>query len=165
MTFIETSNLAGAALALRRGASPWTDERVATVERLWKDGQSATQISVEIGGATRNAVIGKLHRLGLMRGDRIQRPITRREPKPRVRNTTRINAKLAGLDPGMDSYVPGVIPPAINPVHSLFDLEPTHCRWPHGEPEQPGFHYCGGLALNGRPYCQSHFHVAYQPKR
>jgi GcrA cell cycle regulator len=165
MTLVETSNLAGAALAIRHGNTSWTDERVVTVRRLWADGLSASQISVELGGATRNAVIGKLHRLGLMRNDRTRRPTIARTPKsPQLRNATKIRAKLAQTDPGMSDYVPAAAPVAANPIFSLFELEPTHCRWPLGEPEQPGFHYCGGQALDGRSYCRSHHRIAYRPK-
>ncbi len=162
MTFIETSNLAGAALAVKQGATPWTDERILTLSRLWKEGRSATEISVEMGIGTRNAVIGKLSRLGLMKGDRIRRNPIQRAPKaPRI-STARIKVKPPLAEP--DGYVPGVIPPAANPIYSLFDLQESHCRFPHGEPEQPGFHYCGGKRVDGRPYCGSHLRVAYRPK-
>lgn len=182
MTFIETSNLAGAALGIRNGNTPWTVERELTVRRLWKAGRSAGEISLELGSTTRNAVIGKLHRFGLTKGDRTEgdrtegvtlkcspaarvagakvqrRPDGYRRladkraseatggPNAPVRNTTRINAKLAGLDPGLDGYVPMEAPPAAEPIHSLFDLQDEHCRWPHGDPGKPGFHYCGGKA-------------------
>ena len=72
MTFFETSNLAGHALSIRHGNTSWTVERELTLRRLWKAGWSAGEISLQLGSTTRNAVIGKLHRFGLTRGDRAQ---------------------------------------------------------------------------------------------
>lgn len=174
MTFVETSNLSGAALSIR-GNTIWTVERVDRLKQLWADGLTASQIGAEMG-VSRNSIIGKKDRLGLddrfahgipwKVSGRVPRPRAiagTGERAPRVRNTTRIKAKLAGFDPGMDDYVPIDAPPASIPVYSLFDLTDIHCRWPIGDPDKPGFHYCGGHAPTGRPYCRAHHRIAYQP--
>lgn len=192
MTFVETSNLSGAALASRHGNTSWTVARELEVRKLWTAGYTASQIALEIGGTTRNAVIGKLHRAGLMTGSRTPGVTIKADPtarlagsKPgrrpdgfrrmpdkrpseaaggsnaRMRNTTKIAAKLAGLDPGFNEGALRVVPAAVNPIHSLFDLGPSHCRWPHGDPGKPNFHFCGGEALDGSSYCGVHHFVAH----
>lgn len=177
MTFLETSNLPDAAPSIRHGNTSWTVERIDTLKQLWADGLTASQIGAEMG-VSRNAIIGKKDRLGLE--DRFSHGIpwsisgripSKRtvavtgERKARVRNTTRIKAKIAGFDSGMEEYISVEAPPATEPIHSIFDLEPMHCRWPHGDPSATDFHFCGGKALDGRPYCRSHCRLAYQPKR
>jgi GcrA cell cycle regulator len=143
--------------------SPWTRERVATLERLWTDGLSASEISARLPGTTRNAVLGKLHRLGHVRRGgpmasvqihkpkRLSAPTARR-PKPPPASTLRRSAAMPTAP----------MPTWAGEVTSLEALQSWHCRWPIGDPQEPGFAFCGRpVAI--RPYCGDHRAVAYRP--
>ena len=115
----------------------WTDERVELLKKLWAEGLSASQIAGRLGGVTRNAVIGKAHRLGLKGRPS---PIKRQANKPvEVKKETR--------------------------VFTLTDLSAATCRWPIGDPQEAEFHFCGKSAAPGIPYCADHSQLAYQPKK
>jgi len=157
----------------------WTDERVELLKKLWADGLSASQIAAEIGGVTRNAVIGKVHRLGLSgRGKTksagAQRP---RKAAPRapsapapiaqpVRNNvvvassfaadSRQDAEPASL-PAEDVVVP------LSERVTIMELRESMCRWPLGDPTTPEFRFCGARSVTGLPYCTHHARAAYQP--
>ena len=151
----------------------WTDERVETLKRLWAEGLSASQIAAELGGITRNAVIGKVHRLGL--SGRAKSP-TSAAPRPRKarphphmlrvsRPQVRGNTALAqafefDVEPEPE-LVDNVIP--LGQRRTLLELNEDTCRWPIGDPGNADFYFCGGHAITGLPYCTYHSRVAYQP--
>lgn len=111
----------------------WTPERVETLTRLWAEGLSARQIAVKLGGVTRNAVIGKAHRLNLQRGGPI--PELQAEPAPVVHEEP---------------------PPVLSP-----EVKPWMCRWPQEEPGRHGYFICGKTAQPGRHYCAEHLTISY----
>jgi GcrA cell cycle regulator len=137
----------------------WTPERVATLERLWTDGLSASEIAARFPGITRNAVLGKLHRLGRLGGGRPTTSTKSRKvkppPAPRVRRPK--PSPTAPLRP-----LPVAMPSWPGEVATVEALRPWHCRWPIGDPQEPGFAFCGRRVAT-RPYCGDHRAVAYQP--
>ncbi len=158
----------------------WTDERVELLKRLWAEGLSASQIANRLGGVTRNAVIGKVHRLGLSgraTTSRVKatRPRKRRATAPPRRPTpmhypTQGGAALkADIEPvaGEDIVPVAVlveelyIPP--DKRASILTLNESMCRWPIGDPNDEDFHFCGRDSTVGVPYCDYHSGVAYQP--
>ena len=162
-------------------AGTWTDERVELLKKLWSEGLSASQIAAELGGVTRNAVIGKVHRLGLSgRGQDQRRPARPRPRKPRARRATcrralgdaaRQHGAGAALAPSRPSRAAGRSP---NPLDedvvipfservTIMELRENMCRWPMGDPTTPEFRFCGGGAATGLPYCAHHARIAYQP--
>jgi GcrA cell cycle regulator len=151
----------------------WTDERVETLKKLWADGHSASQIAVELGGITRNAVIGKVHRLGLSGRAKSPSSGAARPRKPRSaahmlrvsRASMRGNTALAhAYDLDMEpepAPVDNVIP--MGQRRSLLELTEETCRWPIGDPGTADFFFCGGSAVTSLPYCAYHSRIAYQP--
>lgn len=155
----------------------WTDERVATLKALWKEGLSSTQIAMRMGLTSRNGVIGKLFRLGLtdeMRGKQSQR-ITQRvvragRPKTNSRKaappTTQPPPKVKAPPKFQrEEYAPVINDEIDIPASqrkALVDLDAGDCRWPIGHPGEPGFGFCGKSAASGLPYCEAHAHRAYR---
>jgi len=134
----------------------WTDDRVAILKKLWGEGKTAAEIAKELGGVTRNAVIGKAHRLKLSnRVSPIQQNKKVAAPKPQNQNKKPAEAQLRKkikeyVDDGRER-----IP--------LSDLQPGGCRWPMGDPREKDFGFCGCKSLPSLPYCLEHAQVAYQP--
>ena len=149
----------------------WTDERVENLKKLWQDGLSASQIAKQLGGVTRNAVIGKVHRLGLSGRAKSPSNGSPRPRKPRISNGMRPrpqyrgNAALQldyGLDPEYDlDPLANVIP--MGPRVSILQLTDATCRWPIGDPGAADFVYCGSQNKVSLPYCPYHARIAYQP--
>lgn len=145
----------------------WTDERVEMLKKLWQDGLSASQIAKQLGGVTRNAVIGKVHRLGLsgraapskpartvFKAPRPARPVVAAPSAPR-----RIAEPASSLAPQTAPvrYVeeePGMA--------TVLTLGAHMCKWPIGDPSLDSFTFCGRRSGEG-PYCQEHSQIAYQP--
>ena len=129
----------------------WTEDRVALLTKLWGEGKTAAEIAKELGGVTRNAVIGKAHRLQL--SNRVS-PIQQ-------------NKKPVAVKP---APAPKVQPKKIQKAAAqdnrqgipLTDLKASQCRWPIGDPQEESFGFCGCDALAGLPYCLEHAQVAYQ---
>jgi GcrA cell cycle regulator len=149
----------------------WTDDRVELLKKLWADGLSASQIAAELGGVTRNAVIGKVHRLGLSGRAKSPSSAAPRARKPRshimrvARPAMRGNTALAlafetEQEPELE-LVENIIP--IGQRRTLLELTEDTCRWPIGDPASPEFFFCGGKPLTSLPYCGYHSRVAYQP--
>jgi GcrA cell cycle regulator len=151
----------------------WTDERVEQLKKLWADGLSASQIAAQLGNITRNAVIGKVHRLGLSGRAKSPSSAAPRPRKPRSTshmlrisrpsmrgNTALAHAYEVELEPEPEPY-DNVIP--IGQRRTLLELTEATCRWPVGDPGSPDFFFCGGQSLPGLPYCSHHTRVAYQP--
>lgn len=151
----------------------WTDDRVQILKKLWQDGLSASQIAAELGNVTRNAVIGKIHRLGLSGRGQPTSSLKRQhrhrrtgsvQRRPRralsVGNTALQSdleiATLPDTRPMEDIVVP------ISKRLSLQRLTEKTCKWPIGDPTTDDFHFCGHDSLEGKPYCEYHARLAYQ---
>ena len=151
----------------------WTEDRVELLKKLWSEGLSASQIAGRLGSVTRNAVIGKVHRLGLSGRATTSRISTgrtrtriasaRRVAKPRF--ATGNSALRALYHPDAEPFVPQHeefdIPLAER--KSLQDLTETNCRWPIGDPQHDDFHFCNRSKVTGLPYCEFHARRAFQP--
>ena len=147
----------------------WTNERVDELRRLWGQGQTASRIAELLGGITRNAVIGKAHRLGLCgRPSPIRREDGQRTSRPLRAPAAVLLAEELTREP---QPRPAVEPPSAQPQ----PVAPSgaskqarggakSCSWPMGDPKQPEFHFCGEEAEPGRPYCTAHCAMAYQRK-
>lgn len=158
-------------------AGTWTDERVDVLKRLWSEGFSASQIAAEMGGVTRNAVIGKVHRLGLSGRGKSGSPGTPRPRKPRplappvngvsiLRGNTVLAPKSAPRPepqplPEVRLEEDVVVP--LSERVTIMELREFMCRWPMGDPTRPDFRFCGGRSIAGLPYCNHHARIAYQP--
>ncbi|MEY8829491.1 GcrA family cell cycle regulator [Sedimentitalea sp. XS_ASV28] len=184
----------------------WTDERVETLKKMWGEGQSASQIAKELGGVTRNAVIGKVHRLGLSnrnsgtpaaaKSEVKAKPAPaapKPEAKPRPMPKTEAARPAAVQEPAAEAKpaVPArkqIIPagqplppqPSANEISpealakvnevekkskkiSLMELTERTCKWPVGDPATEDFWFCGLPVQAGKPYCEAHVGVAFQP--
>jgi GcrA cell cycle regulator len=153
----------------------WTDERVELLKKLWSEGLSASQIAGRLGSVTRNAVIGKVHRLGLsgrattsrMKSHRPrQRAVNAQKRLARPRYAQHGNPALRGLfQPDAEPYVPQYeeldIPVAER--RTIETLTESNCRWPIGDPQTPEFHFCNRQKVTGLPYCEFHARRAFQP--
>jgi GcrA cell cycle regulator len=148
----------------------WTDERVELLKKLWADGLSASQIAAELGGVTRNAVIGKVHRLGLSGRAKSSSGVPRqRKPRAHMLRVSRpasrgANALALSYDMEQEpepEVIENIIP--LGQRRTLLELNEDTCRWPIGDPATTDFFFCGGKPLNALPYCHYHSRVAYQP--
>jgi GcrA cell cycle regulator len=154
----------------------WTEQRIEMLRRLWGQGQTASQIAVALGGVTRNAVIGKAHRLGLTgRPSPIKRDASgvaapKRRPVPRRALQPHPKPMMPPLQralPAQDAVAAPPPPPREQPrtyAQARAHGGTKSCSWPMGDPKQPGFHFCGEPSEPGRPYCANHCHQAYQRK-
>ncbi len=192
----------------------WTDERVELLKKLWTEGHSASQIAKELGGVTRNAVIGKVHRLGLSNrnGPETEPEAAPAKPEPApapsrpeapVVDLAQAKAERAAAKPKPEpepevtpepaaeapAYNPRPIIPAGQPLPpqpstneidpealanvreieksarklSLLELTERTCKWPIGDPATEEFWFCGLPVKPGKPYCEAHVAVAFQP--
>ena len=155
----------------------WTEDRVEVLKKLWAEGHSASQIAKELGGVTRNAVIGKVHRLGLSGRATPSRPVKRpprlARPKPRLQPdgsvvTQRPSAPVADAQlKKVEKVVMETLPPqplADGEAATILTLRDSMCKWPIGDPADPKFAFCGRKATCG-PYCAEHAKVAFQPTK
>ena len=157
----------------------WTGERVELLRQLWLDGKSASQISSILGGGvTRNAVIGKVHRLGLAGRPKspavaaapIRSPRARVSPqrlgnaiaqRPRsIGNTALAFSHDYEIETQDDTNRNVILPMSVKVT--IVDLKEAMCKWPLGDPSTPEFRYCGA-GSPGSPYCSFHAKLAYQP--
>ncbi len=150
----------------------WTEERIEQLKTLWKEGLSASQIARRLGGTTRNAVIGKVHRIGL--SGRVV-PVVRRtfsKPRRRIVKPAAPQRIVAAFTPRVRLRPDFPTEPLPLPVDDYYvaperrkgvlELTADDCRWPIGDPQQPDFHFCGGVRVPGLPYCAHHAGKAYQ---
>jgi GcrA cell cycle regulator len=144
----------------------WTKERVETLRKLWADGYSASQCANEIG-MSRNAVIGKVHRLGI--SERTKGEISRPKKSEKVSAPKQIATPKKPAKPIGKQYVerpPRVVdmpPPVFSPV-TLLDLRQSHCRFIAGDPTERAAIYCGaGKERPSSPYCAYHARICYNP--
>ncbi|WP_299642232.1 GcrA family cell cycle regulator [uncultured Ruegeria sp.] len=180
----------------------WTDERVELLKKMWGEGQSASQIAKELGGVTRNAVIGKVHRLGLSNRTAGASP-AKAEPKEKPAPAPKAEAKpkpAPKTEPARPAPTPTseskpvvparrqIIPagqplppqPSANEISpealakvnevekkakklTLMELTEKTCKWPVGDPATEDFWFCGLPVEAGKPYCEAHVGVAFQP--
>jgi GcrA cell cycle regulator len=170
----------------------WTEERIAKLKQGWESGMTATQIAEMLGeGVTRNAVIGKAHRLGLesrpspVKAGESPAPATARaapppappSPPPTVAASTAAASAAAAHAPTPAAVAQPPQPAAPSPVArpaprpaksgkqtrtTLLDLNEKVCKWPIGHPDDADFHFCGKPSNPGFPYCGEHCLVAYQ---
>ncbi|PUB10721.1 GcrA family cell cycle regulator [Yoonia sediminilitoris] len=188
----------------------WTDERVEKLKKMWADEHSASEIAKELGGVTRNAVIGKVHRLGLSNRATSNRSATAKAapkeraapaaakpaPKPAAKakpaspavpavkeeveldeNGIPISAARRAIIPAGQPLPPQpsaneISPEALAKVSevektakrlSLMELTEKTCKWPVGDPATEDFWFCGLGVQQGKPYCEAHVGVAFQP--
>ena len=139
----------------------WTREREEKLKELWKKGHTASQIAEILGDTTRNAVIGKAHRLKLAaraasKGSKLIKKQTQENKE--VRNEKFISRKARFKSLLLDkNFEPE------NPK-TLEQLEDKNCRWPIGHPDEKNFYFCGRSSLKDFSYCKLHLLYAYQPK-
>jgi len=147
-------------------AGGWTDERVASLKKLWLEGLSASQIAKQLGGVTRNAVIGKVHRLGLSGRATPAAPSRPAFKAPRP-------ARPVLAQPHAPRRAEPAAPPAPPPLPAVVEepgsatvltLGAHMCKWPIGDPAAEGFTFCGRRTGPDGPYCAEHARVAYQPQ-
>lgn len=146
----------------------WTDERIALLKDCWESGMTASQIAERLGeGVSRNAVIGKAHRLGLkarpspVKGgeEEAASPVTppaTAEAAPAVRTETPVRAEPARPAAKKPAK------PGKSARTTLLDLSEKVCKWPIGHPGEADFHFCGKASQPGFPYCNEHCLIAYQ---
>ena len=174
----------------------WTDERVEILKKMWGEGQSASVIAKELGGVTRNAVIGKVHRLGL--SNRVTATTAKAaakgkpkvEPKAQPAAPATSRKAVSALEnvritpPAVRKIIPAGQPlppqPSANEISpealakvseiektakriSLMELTEKTCKWPVGDPATEDFWFCGLSVKVGKPYCEAHVGVAFQP--
>ncbi|WKL57760.1 GcrA family cell cycle regulator [Asticcacaulis sp. ZE23SCel15] len=155
----------------------WTDERVETLKKLWQEGHSASQIAKQLGGVTRNAVIGKVHRLGLSgraAPSQPARPLYKPAKPPRAAapEAARPQAQAAPVrrvEPVVavrQAPTLPIVPLVEGPgTATVLTLGAKMCKWPIGDPSSDEFTFCGRRADDGIPYCVEHSRVAYQPQQ
>ncbi|MFS2318560.1 GcrA family cell cycle regulator [Maricaulis sp. D1M11] len=154
----------------------WTDERVEQLKKLWSEGLSASQIAKQLGGVTRNAVIGKVHRLGLSGRATPSRPARRTTKPSRPRTATPAAsptarapaARQAPQAPAPSAAPQAPVEPAVLPsgeFATVLTLRDCMCKWPIGDPSSANFRFCGRKTEAGEAYCEAHAHMAYQPSQ
>ena len=139
----------------------WTEEKVAKLKELWGKGNTASQIAEIIGGISRNAVIGKAHRLNL-------------SAKIKTRNSPTANNNIQSNEQGDNLKKRGrrnkfkslIIEKDFEPENpkQLEELDESVCKWPIGHPNESSFYFCGRKSLKDFSYCKLHLLYAYQPK-
>lgn len=155
----------------------WTDERVTTLKKLWLDGLSASQIAKQLGGVTRNAVIGKVHRLGLSgraAPSQPARPVFKAPRPARPATASTIPAaprRVVAAEPVAPAPAPVQVHQPLVAVRNeapgsatVLTLGAHMCKWPIGDPSSDSFTFCGRRSSEG-PYCIEHARVAYQPQQ
>tara|TARA_Y100001970_G_C13935322_1_gene700380 strand:- start:309 stop:803 length:495 start_codon:yes stop_codon:yes gene_type:complete len=139
----------------------WTEEKVAKLKELWGTGSTASQIAEIIGGISRNAVIGKAHRLNLSAkiktriatsNHNFESSLNEKNIKPKKSRRSKFKSLIIEKD-----FEPE------NPKQ-LEELDENSCKWPIGHPDERDFYFCGRSSLKDFSYCKLHLLYAYQPK-
>jgi len=139
----------------------WTDEKVNKLKDLWGKGQTASQIAEIIGGISRNAVIGKAHRLNL------SAKIKTRTATNNQNFENSLEEKSYKFNKGRRSKFKSlIIEKDFEPENpkQLEELDENSCKWPIGHPNEKSFYFCGRASLKDFSYCKLHLLYAYQPK-
>ena len=139
----------------------WTPERENKLKELWKKGHTASQIASIIGNTTRNAIIGKAHRLNLE-----ARAISKKSA-PKINTESNVGPELKGQKLGRKARFKALLLDKSfeqeNPK-KLEELTDETCRWPIGHPYEESFYFCGRKSMEKFPYCKLHVLYAFQPK-
>tara|TARA_B100000900_G_C20440273_1_gene658738 strand:- start:111 stop:605 length:495 start_codon:yes stop_codon:yes gene_type:complete len=139
----------------------WTDEKVSKLKELWGKGNTASQIAEIIGGISRNAVIGKAHRLNL------SAKIKTRTATSNKNYENSLKSNSAQPKRGRKSKFKSlIIEKDFEPENpkQLEELDESSCKWPIGHPDENNFYFCGRTSLKDFSYCKLHLLYAYQPK-
>ena len=140
----------------------WTEEKVESLKKLWGSGKTASQIAEIIGGISRNAVIGKAHRLNL--SAKIK---TRTATFNQTFNNSTNEKNIQNVKKGRRSKFKSlIIEKDFEPENpkQLEELDENSCKWPIGHPDEKSFYFCGRSSLKDFSYCKLHLLYAYQPK-
>tara|TARA_B100000674_G_scaffold383080_1_gene326206 strand:+ start:162 stop:656 length:495 start_codon:yes stop_codon:yes gene_type:complete len=139
----------------------WTEEKVAKLKELWGKGNTASQIAEIIGGISRNAVIGKAHRLNLSAKIKTRSASNQNDP-----NLIKENGKLKNRKIRRNNFKSLIIEKDFEPENpkQLEELDENLCKWPIGHPNEETFYFCGRSSLKDFSYCKLHLLYAYQPK-
>ncbi|MDB4081415.1 hypothetical protein N9500_00635 [Candidatus Pelagibacter sp.] len=139
----------------------WNDEKVSKLKELWGKGSTASQIAEIIGGISRNAVIGKAHRLNL--SSKIK---TRSASSNQILNNNPEENNLKQRQSKKNKFKSLLIEKDFEPENpkKLEELDESSCKWPIGHPEEESFYFCGRSSLKDFSYCKLHLLYAYQPK-
>ena len=157
-------SLAPTSLNQTSSSQTWTPHRIDELKKHFEAGLSCSQIAGEIG-VSRNAVIGKISRLGLSRPQAIR---MRRQPRTPRASTPQLSTPrgqvriLRALHAAMAAPAAIVEPVSDRPRCSLLDLGTRSCRWPIGRPGTEDFGFCGDAPVEGLPYCAGHARLAYR---
>ena len=139
----------------------WTDEKVAKLKELWGKGNTASQIAEIIGGISRNAVIGKAHRLNLSAKIKTRTAISNQSFENSISNKN--NQLKKGRRSRFKSLIIDKDFEPENPKQ-LEELDENTCKWPIGHPNEKSFYFCGRSSLKDFSYCKLHLLYAYQPR-
>jgi GcrA cell cycle regulator len=139
----------------------WTEEKVAKLKELWGKGNTASQIAEIIGGLSRNAVIGKAHRLNL--SAKIK---TRAATSTQSFENSIIDKNIKSKKGKRSKFRSLIIEKDFEPENpkQLEELDENSCKWPIGHPDESSFYFCGRSSLKDFSYCKLHLLYAYQPK-
>ena len=139
----------------------WTDEKVTKLKELWGKGNTASQIAEIIGGISRNAVIGKAHRLNLSAKIKTRTAASNQNFEKSL-NEKNIKSKRVRRSKFKSLIIEKDFEPE-NPKQ-LEELDENSCKWPIGHPNEKSFYFCGRSSLKDFSYCKLHLLYAYQPK-
>jgi GcrA cell cycle regulator len=142
----------------------WNNERVELLKKLWAEGLSASQIAGRLGSVTRNAVIGKVHRLGLSGRAAPAKPQRGCESLADVVDPAPVAYARKAIETIIDE--PEFVAPIVlssGDMTTVATLKGNMCKWPIGDPAKDDFHFCGQSAPTGKPYCAYHANLAFQP--
>ena len=140
----------------------WTEEKVAKLKELWGKGNTASQIAEIIGGISRNAVIGKAHRLNLSAKIKTRTATSNQNFDNSISEKNIQTRKRARKSKFKSLIIEKDFEPE-NPKQ-LEELDENSCKWPIGHPDEKSFYFCGRSSLKDFSYCKLHLLYAYQPK-